>query len=135
MLLDIAITNTALDYHHRPAKTVVFTDTMKFDGREQRRIRTSEYIQMSGRAGRRNCDKFGLSILMIDPKEDPDELEQMLQGMYRVLSRATWPSPSLSSCIIPNPNSHPCRFATNPLFPQASHSLWCLVSAFATRWS
>ena len=36
-----------------PAKTVVFTSTRKFDGTDFRWITSGEYIQMSGRAGRR----------------------------------------------------------------------------------
>jgi ATP-dependent RNA helicase DOB1 len=36
-----------------PAKTVVFTNVTKFDGNEFRNLTSGEYIQMSGRAGRR----------------------------------------------------------------------------------
>ncbi|XP_065904861.1 uncharacterized protein [Dysidea avara] len=36
-----------------PARTVVFTNTQKFDGKEFRTITSGEYIQMSGCAGRR----------------------------------------------------------------------------------
>lgn len=36
-----------------PARTVVFTNARKFDGRDFRWISSGEYIQMSGRAGRR----------------------------------------------------------------------------------
>ena len=41
-----------------PAKTVLFTSVRKFDGREFRNLSSGEYIQMSGRAGRRG---FGRS--------------------------------------------------------------------------
>ena len=40
-----------------PAKTVVFTNTRKFDGEDFRVLESGEYIQMSGRAGRRGTDK------------------------------------------------------------------------------
>jgi superfamily II RNA helicase len=33
-----------------PAKTVVFTNTRKFDGKDFRWVTSGEYIQMSGRA-------------------------------------------------------------------------------------
>ncbi len=42
-----------------PAKTVVFTSARKFDGGGFRWMSSGEYIQMSGRAGRRGLDDRG----------------------------------------------------------------------------
>lgn len=63
-----------------PAKTVVFTSLEKFDGDEYRWITGGEYIQMSGRAGRRGLDDRGITILMANKKLEPEVAKQILKG-------------------------------------------------------
>ena len=47
-----------------PTKTVIFSDVKKFDNNGLRLLRSDEYNQMAGRAGRRGLDKFGNVILL-----------------------------------------------------------------------
>ncbi len=55
-----------------PARSVVFTSLQKFDGTDTRWMRSGEYIQMSGRAGRRGKDTQGNVIMMLDGEVDKD---------------------------------------------------------------
>lgn len=71
-----------------PAKTVVFTNVRKFDGDKFRWITSGEYIQMSGRAGRRGIDQRGICILMVDEKMEPSTAKMMLKGSADCLNSA-----------------------------------------------
>ncbi|XP_071557796.1 exosome RNA helicase MTR4 [Temnothorax nylanderi] len=63
-----------------PARTVLFTAPRKFDGKDFRWITSGEYIQMSGRAGRRGLDDKGIVILMIDEQVSPVVGKAIVQG-------------------------------------------------------
>ncbi|XP_076280120.1 exosome RNA helicase Mtr4 [Lasioglossum baleicum] len=63
-----------------PARTVLFTASRKFDGKDFRWITSGEYIQMSGRAGRRGLDEKGIVILMIDEQVSPVIGKAIVQG-------------------------------------------------------
>ena len=71
-----------------PAKTVVFTNVRKFDGDKFRWISSGEYIQMSGRTGRRGIDTHGICILMVDERMEPFIAKMMLKGNADSLNSA-----------------------------------------------
>ncbi|XP_038696168.1 DExH-box ATP-dependent RNA helicase DExH10 isoform X2 [Tripterygium wilfordii] len=63
-----------------PAKTVVFTSVKKWDGDSHRYMGSGEYIQMSGRAGRRGKDLRGICIIMVDEQMEMNTLKDMVLG-------------------------------------------------------
>jgi ATP-dependent RNA helicase DOB1 len=71
-----------------PAKTVVFTNVRKFDGITQRYLTPSEFVQMSGRAGRRGLDDRGIVIMMIDDKMEPAVAREIVRGEQDKLNSA-----------------------------------------------
>ncbi|KAK9462899.1 rRNA-processing arch domain-containing protein [Lipomyces oligophaga] len=71
-----------------PAKTVVFTSVRKWDGKDFRWVSGGEYIQMSGRAGRRGLDDRGIVILMIDQTMEPEIAKGMVKGQADRLDSA-----------------------------------------------
>ena len=71
-----------------PAKTVVFTSVRKFDGVSQRWVTPSEFVQMSGRAGRRGIDERGIVIMMIDEKMEPAVAKDIVRGEQDKLNSA-----------------------------------------------
>jgi ATP-dependent RNA helicase DOB1 len=71
-----------------PARTVLFTGTQKFDGKDFRLVSSGEYIQMSGRAGRRGIDDKGIVILMVDEKISPAAGRELLKGQPDAINSA-----------------------------------------------
>eukprot|EP00020_Sapocribrum_chincoteaguense_P008392 CAMPEP_0170743216 /NCGR_PEP_ID=MMETSP0437-20130122/7151_1 /TAXON_ID=0 /ORGANISM="Sexangularia sp." /LENGTH=1037 /DNA_ID=CAMNT_0011081873 /DNA_START=34 /DNA_END=3147 /DNA_ORIENTATION=- len=71
-----------------PARTVVFASARKFDGKDHRPLMSTEYIQMSGRAGRRGKDDRGLVILTMDERLDATDARAMMFGQAGPLRSA-----------------------------------------------
>jgi antiviral helicase SKI2 len=62
-----------------PAKTVVFDSIRKHDGVSFRDLLPGEFIQMSGRAGRRGLDKTGTVVILC--KADVPEIADIQKMM------------------------------------------------------
>ena len=58
-----------------PTRTVLFNSLYKFDGSQKRLIKSHEFIQMAGRAGRRNIDKVGHVLLLTNNYEPVSETD------------------------------------------------------------
>ena len=71
-----------------PAKTVVFTSVRKFDGTSTRWVSPSEFVQMSGRAGRRGLDERGIVIMMIEEEMEPNVAMEIVRGEQDKLNSA-----------------------------------------------
>lgn len=70
-----------------PARSCAFTSLEKFNGQEFVNLTPTEYVQMSGRAGRRGLDSQGHAILMVT-KEFPEEafIQKMFDGKVEKLN-------------------------------------------------
>eukprot|EP00817_Percolomonadidae_sp_ATCC50343_P006586 CAMPEP_0117419238 /NCGR_PEP_ID=MMETSP0758-20121206/848_1 /TAXON_ID=63605 /ORGANISM="Percolomonas cosmopolitus, Strain AE-1 (ATCC 50343)" /LENGTH=1143 /DNA_ID=CAMNT_0005200199 /DNA_START=505 /DNA_END=3932 /DNA_ORIENTATION=+ len=70
-----------------PTKCVVFNGIRKHDGTAFRNLESSEYIQMSGRAGRRGLDTTGMVIIMcMRDIIDQLEMQRLTVGQSTLLS-------------------------------------------------
>jgi superfamily II RNA helicase len=72
-----------------PTKTVIFSSMTKYDGKSFRLLKSHEYTQMSGRAGRRGLDTVGNVIQLQNLYRDHasnNELSSIFEGKPETLS-------------------------------------------------
>ncbi|MBU2251714.1 MAG: hypothetical protein KKH25_05600, partial [Candidatus Omnitrophica bacterium] len=66
-----------------PAKTVIFDNLSKFYGRYHGYLKTRDFYQMAGRAGRRGIDQEGFVFSRVNPSHiDSQNLEKIIYGNY-----------------------------------------------------
>ena len=63
-----------------PSKTVIFSSLIKYDGKHLRFLNRGEFIQMSGRAGRRGLDKKGIVISILNLNDKDPKTMKVLSG-------------------------------------------------------
>jgi len=64
-----------------PSRSVIFDELRKFYGRYVRNLKTRDFYQMAGRAGRRGIDKEGFVYCRINPhKLNPQEVTRIIFG-------------------------------------------------------
>jgi len=84
-----------------PARTVVFHSLRKFDGQTFDYMRTRDFLQMAGRAGRQGIDEEGLVYTLLSPRDlqeapvrrllegEPEEVESRFRLSYASLLHLT----------------------------------------------
>ena len=85
----VVTTETFAVGFNAPIKTSVFTSLMKYSDGGHRYLRTDEFLQIAGRAGRRGLDKVG-TVIMLPIHDYPDELtlKKMLVGKpFEIISK------------------------------------------------
>ena len=64
-----------------PSRTVIFDDLRKFYGRYIRTLKTRDFYQMAGRAGRRGIDKEGFVYCRVNPSRiNLEEVKRIIYG-------------------------------------------------------
>jgi len=70
-----------------PARTVIFDELRKFYGTHHDNLKTRDFYQMAGRAGRRSIDKEGHVFCRINPHYmSPNELRRIIYGRNEPVS-------------------------------------------------
>ena len=96
-----------------PTKSVIFTDVNKFDGRVARTLYAHEYVQMSGRAGRRGLDKIGYCFHLNNLFRDTTSIayKTMMNGKPQTLTSKFKISYNLLLNLIDNGDNNLVDFA------------------------
>ena len=107
-----------------PTKTVIFPKLTKYSNGTFRYLRTDEYLQMAGRAGRRGLDKFGTVIILPnDELMEYTSLKKMMIGKSPCINSKFKLSYQFLLKILNNKEHELNSFLGNSLFSQDNKSL------------
>lgn len=89
LLQALFVTETFAVGVNMPARSVAFDALKKFDGRSFRPMKTLEFYQLAGRAGRRGIDPVGYVVIPHLPRDlEWDELDAIVNGNVEKLNSA-----------------------------------------------
>ena len=85
---------------HMPARAVVLEKTTKFNGDTHAMLTSSEYSQITGRAGRRGIDTKGTAVVLSQPDLDLDALAALVDTPRFPLHSAFAPDYSMAVNLV-----------------------------------
>ncbi len=103
-----------------PIRTVLFTGLAKYDGSRSRILRTREFLQIAGRAGRAGFDTAGYVVV-----QAPEHTIENERPRRRPRPRTRPPGPTPSARARPSCASRPRARSCGPSRPSTSSSPGC----------
>src|SRR6266446_48474 len=108
-----------------PARAVVVGSLSKFDGQEMRLLTPNEYLQLTGRAGRRGMDVRGAAVIPYSPWEPFEDSFQRITGeLLPVTSSFVIRYNSVLNLWRPGDTHHLRRICASSLREYQRYRLW-----------
>ena len=92
-----------------PARTTVISAVSKRTDSGHRMLTANEFLQMSGRAGRRGMDKIGYVVVMGTQFQSPDEVAELVKSPSNPLESRFSPSYSMVLNLLQNLELHQAK--------------------------
>jgi len=101
-----------------PARTTVISTISKYTGEGHRLLTASEFLQMSGRAGRRGMDELGHVVIVSHPKESIQAAAHLARSPADPLESNFRPSYGMVLNLLQNHTMNQCRDLVEKSFGQ-----------------